>query len=88
MAELVDASVSKTDVREYVPVRSRPRVQKSSDFFRTLFFIFSTSLYIYVFVASYNQFTMAAIIGRNYEQEELSSFVKSETSELVAILFH
>ena len=27
MAELVDASVSKTDIREYVPVRFRPGVQ-------------------------------------------------------------
>ena len=30
VAELVDASVSKTDERKFVPVRFRPRVQKAS----------------------------------------------------------
>ena len=28
VAELVDASVSKTDIREYVPVRFRPEVHR------------------------------------------------------------
>lgn len=47
VAELVDASVSKTDEVILVPVRSRPRVHKREQLLCSLFFIKIGMYYIY-----------------------------------------
>ncbi len=48
VAELVDASVSKTDEVTLVPVRCRPRVQKKSMRISHAFFIITMCILIYL----------------------------------------
>lgn len=73
VAELVDASVSKTDGRESVPVRSRPRVQLKS--LRIKFAGFLLKLRIWSYRIIFRKFTSFSVSMRQCPRGR-SFFVK------------